>query len=303
MKFGKLNTIEGVDFSLPANPERNQRVLQKTEKTNPQLYIGCTGWGMKEWIGNAYPKGAKNKDFLKYYGQQFNTIELNTTHYRIPDQKTIEKWKTEVPKDFRYCPKILQAISHRNDLGINSGRLLQFCEAIQGLEEQLGCSFVQMPPYFDFSRLDRLAHFLSHFPKHIPLAVELRHESWFNDPAHSEALFALLEAENCTAVITDVAGRRDVLHQRLTNGRAMIRFVGNGLHPSDYQRIDAWVDRLVEWFAAGLNEIYFFPHEPDNLLAPEIALYLAQQFQKKCSIPTRGPQLPFKEQQQQMTLF
>ena len=303
MKFGKLNTIEGVDFSLPANPESNRELLKKSKKEGQQLYIGCTGWSMKEWIGNTYPTGTKSKEFLKYYGQQFNTIELNTTHYRIPNPSTIEKWTNEVPPDFRYCPKVLQAVSHRNDLGISSGLLLQFCEAIQVLEDRLGCCFIQMPPYFDFNRLDRLAHFLQHFPKHLPLAVELRHESWFNEPAHRKALFELLEQENCSAVMTDVAGRRDVLHQNLTNNIAVVRFVGNGLDPTDYQRIDDWVDRLITWFDDGLQEVYFFTHEPDNLLAPEIALYLADQFQKKCSITTRGPQLPFEEKNQQMTLF
>ncbi len=304
MKFGKLTNIEAVDFSLPANAVENQKILQNSPSIDQaMLYIGCTGWGMKEWVGNAYPKSAKTKDYLKYYCKQFNTIELNTTHYRIPDLATIDKWKTAAEADFKFCPKILQRVSHSRDLGLGEEFLIQFCENIQQLDIHLGCCFMQLPPYFGFDRLSLLETFLQRFPKHIPLAIEVRHESWFSKTEHSEALFQLLERQNTSAVITDVAGRRDVLHQRLTNRTAMIRFVGNGLPPSDYSRIDAWVERINSWFENGLSELYFFTHEPDNLLAPELALYLSQQIQKNTKIQTRGPKLPYEAEGQQISLF
>jgi hypothetical protein len=55
----------------------------------------------------------------------------------------------------------------------------------------------------------------------------------------------------------------------------MVRFVGNGLHPTDFARIDAWASRLANWCAHGLRQVYFFTHEPDNLLAPDLAAYAA----------------------------
>ena len=111
MKFGKLPDISNVDFSLPVVSQKNIEVLQTNKNQPTIIYIGCTGWSMKEWVGKVYPPKTKTKDYLKYYAQQFNTIELNTTHYRIPDLATIEKWKTESTDDFRFCPKILQAVS------------------------------------------------------------------------------------------------------------------------------------------------------------------------------------------------
>ncbi|MEM8906434.1 MAG: DUF72 domain-containing protein, partial [Bacteroidota bacterium] len=251
----------------------------------------------------AYPTGAKTKDYLRYYCQQFNTIELNTTHYRIPDLATVQKWKAAAGSDFRYCPKLPQSISHRRDMGLSSGQLLHFCEVIQELGTTLGCCFMQLPPYFGADRLSELANFLQKFPKSIPLAIEVRHESWFASAQAQQALFELLSAENTTAVITDVAGRRDVLHQYLTTGSTMIRFVGNGLHPTDYSRIDQWIERLQSWWEKGLHDVYFFTHEPDNVLAPQLAQYLAQQAQKKYSVKTRGPQLPFQAKGQQISLF
>ena len=305
MKFGKLQDISKVDFRLPPNPPENDVLLAKYKRTSvPKLYIGCTGWSMKDWVGKVYPEKTKAKDFLKSYAKQFNTIELNATHYRIPTPEMIQKWIAETPEDFRFCPKIPQSVSHSRDLGLESGNLQRFCEVIQQLEGRLGCCFMQMPPYFGKDRLGMLQRFLEQFPAHIPLAIELRHESWFAKKSDAQGFFELLANKNISTVITDVAGRRDVLHHRLTNNCAMIRFVGNALHPTDYERIDAWVAQLKDWIAKGLSEIYFFPHEPDNILAPDLALYLKEQAGKHISVvQTRGPKFYQNPSDLQMSLF
>lgn len=304
MKFGKLADIGSVDFSLPSIPEGTTRLLESLAQTErPKIFVGCTGWSMKEWLGRVYPKGTKSKDYLRHYAKQFNTIELNTTHYRIPDAATIQKWYEESTDDFRFCPKIPQAISHSRDLGLGDGKITAFCEAVQGLSEKMGCCFMQLSPYFDQSRLSLLETFLERFPKQIPLAVEVRHESWFATPQAFEPLARILEKHQIATVITDVAGRRDVLHQRLTNDTAMIRFVGNGLHATDYERVDAWVAQLKNWLDQGLKKVYFFPHEPDNLLAPEMAEYLVQQIRQQIAIELRGPNLILEDDGKQFSLF
>ncbi len=303
MKFGKLPSVDTVDFNFLDTSESTKQVLEKYPNPERQyFYIGCTGWSMKEWIGSVYPSKTKAKDFLKAYGKQFNTIELNTTHYRIPTLQTIEKWRQETPSDFRFCPKIPQIISHRKDLGISGDNIQRFCDVIARLEERLGCCFLQLPPYFATDRLPLLQQFIEQFPtSSIPLAIELRHESWFKEKEYFEALMSLCEATKVSTVITDVAGRRDVLHLRLATNSVLVRFVGNALHPTDYTRIDDWIKQLKIWFAQGLQAVYFFPHEPDNLLAPELAAYLLQQVEKELNVIVRGPN--FIKEQKQMSLF
>ncbi|MEO6038703.1 MAG: DUF72 domain-containing protein, partial [Saprospiraceae bacterium] len=250
-----------------------------------------------------YPAGAKDKDFLRYYGQQFNTIEHNTTHYRIPDAATVARWREETPADFRFCPKIPQTISHAPDLGLREGQIPFFAGMIQGLAEKMGCCFLQLPPYFSIRELPVLQRFLQIFPANIPLAVEARHESFFQKTPSAEAFFQLLTDRHVASVITDVAGRRDVGHLRLTNERVLIRFVGNGLHPTDFTRIQAWSERLLHWFEAGLQEAYFFTHEPDNLLAPELSAYCAETFSARMpQVAMRGPR-PLAPPAQQGSLF
>ena len=98
----------------------------------------------------------------------------------------------------------------------------------------------------------------------------------------------LLAMAGHSTVITDVAGRRDVLHMYLTTPIAVIRFVGNNLHASDYKRIDDWVAQLQQWFAQGLQTVYFFVHQPNNLQAPALADYLVKQLNQQCrlALPT-----------------
>ncbi len=291
MEFGKVINLDDVDFRLPPEPEENSKFLAanlgRSEQLN--LYIGCTGWGMKEWVGSVYPADARPTDFLKYYARQFNTIEHNTTHYRIPNEATVRKWYEESTPDFKFCPKIPQTISHSRHLGLERQQIDLFCHAIAGLEEKLGACFLQLPPYFGPERLGQLSTFLSRFPREIPLAVEVRHEAWFDSNENAERLFELLESHGTGAVITDVAGRRDVLHLRLTAPFSMVRFVGNDLHPSDFERMEEWSALLRHWHNQGLAEVYFFTHEPDNLAAPQAAAWLSQQFADCPGIITRGP--------------
>ena len=292
MDFGKLASVDNVDFSLPAEPPQNASLLQALPaEGRPHIYLGATGYNMKSWVGHWYPAGAKDRDFLRHYGRQFNTIEHNTTHYRIPDAATVDRWREETPADFRFCPKIPQTISHAYDLGLSNGQIAQFCRAIAGLAEKLGCCFLQLPPHFSTRDLNLLHRFLVSFSGDIPLAVEVRHESFFRSGDPADAFFDLLRQRRVATVITDVAGRRDVCHLRLTDRRVLIRFVGNGLHPSDYRRIEEWSDRLHHWLEQGLHEVYFFTHEPDNLLAPDLAVFCADTFAARMpEAILRGPQ-------------
>jgi uncharacterized protein YecE (DUF72 family) len=305
MKFGKLEDISGVDFRLAPDPPGNAVVLRAlpVREGPSRAYIGATGWAMKEWVGEIYPPGTKSKDYLREYAKQFNTIELNTTHYRIPDAATIARWRAETSADFRFCPKIPQSISHSSHLSLGESALMQFREAIQGLGEKLGCCFLQLPPYFDIGRLSLLERFFTRWPRELPLAVEMRHASWFEDSRRWAMVVERFVERGVVALITDVAGRRDVAHMALSAPIAMVRFVGNGLHPSDHARIDDWVRRIRRWSELGLREVYFFTHEPDNILAPELAAYLWEQLRGDESISVRGPTLRREDQTGQMSLF
>lgn len=302
MKFGKADDLRQVNFEFPVPPLANAARLDRYElgpgQGKPQVYIGATGWSMKEWVGKWYPDKTKSADYLRAYGKQFNTIELNTTHYRIPTAEVVKRWYASVPADFRFCPKVPQTISHRNDFGMPEGTLQKFVASLDGMKEKLGCAFLQLPPYFGADRLKMLELFLDRWPRVLPLAVEVRHASWFTDPFATEALMDALAARQVAAVITDVAGRRDVLHNYVTAPRTMVRFVGNGLQPTDFERLKDWAALLKRW---NLPETYFFPHQPDNVLAPDASAWFARHLQADGFADTRGPSV--WSGPEQMSLF
>jgi uncharacterized protein YecE (DUF72 family) len=293
MKFGKLEDISNVDFSLPKEAESNNIVFSSLIKGEATFYVGCTGWGTKEWKGRYYPNKTKAADFLLEYGRQFNTIELNSTHYGTPKPETLQKWYDHTPDDFKFCPKIHKAISHRKTLGTDSDIIENTMDALSIFQDKLGPCFMQLPPYFGSDRMESLEHFFDIFPSEFDLSIELRHPSWFEDEVVMDELQKMAISHNVGLLITDVAGRRDVLHMRVCGDYIMVRFVGNAtettLHPTDYERIDGWVARIQYYVEKGIKNIYFFPHEPDNILAPDLAEYICSRIAEHTIINTRGP--------------
>ncbi len=303
MEFGKLESTEHIDFTLMADPQSNVNTfnyLEQSIENNKKLYIGATGWVAKEWIGSYYPLKTKAFDFLHNYAWQFNTIELNTTFYRMPDSKTIIKWYNQSTTDFKFCPKMFQYISQSKLLGRDNSEIEQFISAIVLLAEKLGPSFLQLPPTFSPLNIVSLIDFIERIEQRIPLAIEFRHPDWFIDKGLS--VFDELRKLNVTSVITDVAGRRDVCHMQVTNANVMVRFVGNNLVASDYVRITEWIERLIYWFDMGVKNVYFFVHEPENINAPVLANYLGEEWEKRSSIATRYPKL-IEESKEQLSLF
>ena len=294
MDFGRLPDLRYPNFRLPPDHPDTARVLARARPTQPAppaLHLGCPLWTNKDWLGTYFPLGIKEPDYLHYYAQQFNSIELNTTHYRIPDAPTVRRWRAAVGPGpgFRFCPKLPRSISHERELFQADDLVLTFSRAIEGLAGNLGWAFLQLPPHFGPEHLPRLERFLLDWPATIPLAVELRHPRWFADRLLADAVFATLEALNKTLVITDVAGRRDVLAMRLTTPVAFIRFNGHGLHTTDYERADAWADRLADWYARGLHTAYFFVHQRDVLHAPVWAQHFLARIKALAGISVPPP--------------
>lgn len=279
MKFGKITDtrlLDAIDFSLPPEPTESIEFLKSLPKeSETKIYIGAPAWGIKEWIGKIYPKKTKMQEYLKYYAQSFNSIELNSSHYRVPEESKIFDWLQQVPDGFMFCPKFSQKISHYSGL-VDQKTVNEFVSRIENFGQNLGISFLQLSENFQPKRLNDLNKFLSFLPKDFKVAIELRHQDWFKN----DAVFKFLRERKVASVITDVSGRRDILHMQITSDVIVIRFTGNNLHPTDYSRIDEWVQKIKEWSEYGIKEIYFFVHEPDDVNCPEMADYIIKKLQE-----------------------
>ena len=291
MEFGRVpeKELDQVDFSLPPEPAANKKVLKKTTK-KPQVYLGCAKWGRKEWVGKIYPKGTKDAQFLDHYVQHYNSIELNATHYKIYKPEEIIKWATKAGnRDFKFCPKVTNSISHYS--GFNNADFLTtvFLEGVLAFGKHLGPIFLQVSEKFSPKQRDKLFNYLKTLPTDLQFFLEVRHPDWFADKAIHKELFDTLREMNIGAVITDTAGRRDCAHMELTVPKTFIRYVGNSLHPSDYTRSDAWVKRIKYWLDHGLHELYFFMHMHDEAFSPELTVYLVDKLNASCGLDLQKP--------------
>ena len=292
MEFGKIESKElsDVDFILPPDHRETTRLLSaQPPGSKPRIFVGCAKWGRKDWIGKIYPSGTKEADFLPLYAKNFNSIELNASFYKIPSFKQAQEWKSKVGKNFLFIPKISNSISHIHRLKNTEERMQWFLKGIAGFEENLGPLFLMLHPNMGPKSLDTIEAFLQAIPKDLKVFVEMRHADWFASPETSDALFNMLERNAAGAVITDVAGRRDCVHMRLTTPEAFIRFVGNDLHPTDYTRVDEWIQRIKSWLNAGLSRVYFFMHENTEVYSPVLAKYAVEQFNKHCGTKLTDP--------------
>ncbi|HTF16675.1 MAG TPA: DUF72 domain-containing protein [Chryseolinea sp.] len=285
MEFGRLETdeLDGVDFTLPPDLAATDRILAASPKTGrPEVFVGCAKWGRKDWIGTIYPEKTKEADFLSHYGRHFNCIELNATFYKMPSAHQTEGWASQVGPGFQFSPKFPNQITHMRRLKNVEEQTTRFLKGVSGFGKALGPLFLMPHPQLGPKDLDRLEAFIQSLPSDVKVFVEMRHPEWYADPVAFNNLFTVLERHKAGSIITDASGRRDCVHMRLSTPEAFIRFVGNGLHPTDYTRVDDWVQRIRTWMEKGIRTVYFFMHQHEEVYSPELCRYLIHELNKHC---------------------
>lgn len=252
-------------------------LTRRKRKGAPRIAIGCAKWNRKD-LANFYPRGTK--DELAYYATQFNSIELNATFYRFFPPQQFSNWAKKVPDGFKFYPKVTQEISHWKRLADTDPLVEGYAEGVRQLEDRLGAVFLQMNENFAPKDFSRVEPFLHNWPKDIPLALEFRHTDWYNNAVVADQLYLLLERCRVMNIITDTAGRRDLLHMRLTTPSAFVRYVGANDPKSDRSRLDEWVKRLKTWVELGIEDIHFFVHQNHELESPLLAAEFIRKLNK-----------------------
>jgi uncharacterized protein YecE (DUF72 family) len=145
--------------------------------------IGCSGWVYKDWRGLVYPDDLPQRRWFEHYAGLFDSVEINNTFYRLPQEKTMEGWAAQAPDDFVYALKLGQFGSHRMKLRDAASWLPNHLDRVERLGRSLGPTLVQLPPRWrrDATRLDE---FLAVAPKHLRWAVEMREGSWLDEEVY-----------------------------------------------------------------------------------------------------------------------
>ncbi|WP_312825278.1 DUF72 domain-containing protein [Epilithonimonas sp.] len=292
MKFGQVANPSQIDFTLPKDHPQTKFILNQNKKSLENISIGCAKWNKTDLKG-FYPKGTK--DELTYYATQFNSIELNATFYGMPTAEQVQTWKEKTPKDFKFFPKITNTVSHFRRLLNITDVVTQFASAVLNFDEKLGMVFLQLHDNFKPKDYERLEKFVQDWPKEVPLAIELRNTEWFTDEEVFNTICELFEMNNITNIIVDTAGRRDMLHMRLTTPNAFVRYVGANAE-SDYARLDDWLERIKVWKKEGLKNLYFFVHQNVEKASPLLSAYFIEKVNKEFGtnihIPTMASEKP-----------
>jgi uncharacterized protein YecE (DUF72 family) len=130
------------------------------------IHVGTSGWSYPSWRGGFYPEGADPKSFLAFYAERFETVELNTTGYRLPAEEQFRRWAEQTPSGFMFSVKFpLRRLD----------RVGTFVERVEALGDRLGPLRITI----ESPRDDGVLAFLQgSLPPELKVAYDFRHESW-----------------------------------------------------------------------------------------------------------------------------
>jgi uncharacterized protein YecE (DUF72 family) len=151
-----------------------------------KYHIGCSGWSYSSWKGPFYPPNLENSDWLRFYSQVFDYVEIDSSFYRIPNQFMVKNWVKRTPDNFRFTAKFPKVITHEKLLVDVEDDVERFLENIEPLEKKTLALLIQLPPSLEIMPgLEGLRNLLPLLDDRFRYAVEVRHQSWFQDLAYN----------------------------------------------------------------------------------------------------------------------
>ena len=146
---------------------------------NKKSFVGCSGFAVGFWKGLFYPETLPSKEYLSYYSQHLNAVEINSTFYRRPRPSTILKWLEETNEDFKFFIKIPKSITHLKKLDQSKDETSEFCNYLsEHLKYKLAGFLFQLPPSFHYSS-ENLEKVLKTVDENYLNVIEFRHHSWW----------------------------------------------------------------------------------------------------------------------------
>ena len=216
--------------------------------------IGCSGWSYPDWAGVVYPPGLASGQRFSWYAEQFDTVELNTTFYRLPSATTVQRWAQTAPPGFLYAVKVGAFGTHRKKLNDPETWLPNHLDRAALLGQHLGPNLFQLPPRWRRND-ERLTGLLRALPGGVRWAIEFRDPSWLCAP-----VFDLLSAFGVALCLHDLLADHPLV---VTTDWTYVRFHGPRALRTPYRghygphRLAAWADWLSHQVASG-NDIYCY---------------------------------------------
>ena len=276
------------DATLSCVPARE---LNLAQLHIPNLHLGTSSWSSEDWVGTFYPPGTPPADFLGLYAQRFDTVEVDSTYYRIPSESMVRNWRARTPAGFLFAAKFPQVITHEKVLRDCRQALGEFLRTLGLLEDRLGPLLLQFP-YFNkqaFARpedfLARLAPFLEELPGEFSYALEVRNKNWIN-----ARLLDLLRKKKVALALIDHPWMTPVQplmskHDVVTADFAYIRWLGDRKGIEEQTRhwdriivdreeeMHAWIPVIRLLLKRGINVMGYFNNHYAGFAPGSIELF------------------------------
>jgi uncharacterized protein YecE (DUF72 family) len=228
------------------------------EKAYPAIYSGISGLLLPVPNKTAYPPEFQDRPRLVYYASLFNSIEINSSFYKIPQAATLRKWAEIVPDDFRFTFKLWKGITHDHGLAFDRSELQRFIDVISVVKNKKGALLVQFPPSIRIGNRLQL-HYLLNEVREVAndwdIAVEFRHNSLY-----TEEMDMLLTRLGMTLVIQDLPASASP-QEPLDTPFVYVRFHGsNGGYRGSYEEafLQEYALTIREWAETGKSVYVYF---------------------------------------------
>jgi uncharacterized protein YecE (DUF72 family) len=245
-----------------------------------KLYIGTSGWSYRHWRGIAYPAGLASTEWLAFLEERFNSVEVNSSFYRIPKPEVVRHWVDAAPAGFEFALKMWRGITHYSKLknaGPNLKRFLDVAEVMPPASR--APMLLQLPPNQSID-LPKLDHFLSEFAaasdRQWRLAVEFRHDSWLE----AETL-AILDRHGACLCVHDMRGKGAVTEPNQGSTIVYVRRHGSadGRYSGSYaaEQIAEDAQRIGNWRRSGRDVYVYYNNDMGGH-----AFYNALELRSRC---------------------
>jgi uncharacterized protein YecE (DUF72 family) len=208
------------------------------------VHVGCSGWNYRSWRERFYPPGTPVREWLPSYAERFETVEVNTTFYRLIARTAVEHWVEQTPPEFIFAVKASRFLTHVKRLADVGEGIARFYERIEPLERsgRLGPVLWQLPETFQHDG-ERLSRALAALPpgRH---AFEFRHPSWF-----APEILALLREHGAALVIGEHPDRPFQTDEATADWRYVRFHYGRRGRRGNYSQseLEEWAERLHRW--------------------------------------------------------
>ncbi len=216
--------------------------------------VGCSGWEYAHWRGDFYPRRLVRERWLEFYAEHFDTVEVNSTFYRLASPSSAAMWVEQTPARFIFTCKASRYLTHIRRLGDISDGVARFYERLEALSDarKMGPTLWQLPESFrrDDARLERAVRNLPR-GRH---CFEFRHESWFTAP-----VYEILRKHGVALVIGDHPKRPFQSHELTANWTFIRLHYGRRGRNGNYslRELDGWRRRIARWRAQTEVFAYF----------------------------------------------